>query len=126
MAGKLVAESSESRKPIIREICPRPIGIEIPGDEMDVFIAKGVKLPYDETKRYMTIADNQTAFRIVVREGDSEKASENKIVGYEKLRQIPEDLKETRTCIVRMQMNQSNSVTVEAWEEDKVDNKITM
>lgn len=126
MAGKLVAESSESRKPVISEICSRPIGIEIPGDEMDVFIAKGVKLPYDETKRYMTIADNQTAFRIVVREGDSEKASENKIVGYEKLRQIPEDLKETRTCIVRMQMNQSNSVTVEAWEEDKVDNKITM
>ena len=69
---------------------------------MDFFIAKGVKLPYDETKRYMTIVDNQTAFRIVVREGDSEKASENKIVGYQKLRQIPEDLKEKRTCFVRM------------------------
>ena len=58
LAGCLDPESGEFRKPIVNDICPHPIGIEIPGDEMDVFIKKGMHVPCEVTKQYMTLADN--------------------------------------------------------------------
>ena len=61
---------------IVNDCVPIDIGLEIPGDKMDVFFKRGVNVPFRVEKNYMTLADNQHKFKMRIRHGNSAKASE--------------------------------------------------
>ena len=103
LAGTLSPNPIEP--PIIQVTMPISLGIEIPGDKHDVLIAAGMAIPCSVEKEYMTLKDNQTAFKIRVLEGNSLKASECGVLAKAKVPGIPKDKKYKQRIKITMSVD---------------------
>lgn len=63
------------------DVTPLPVGIKVKGDKMDIIIPANANIPIEAEKKYQTSADNQTAIRIDVRQGEHETATMNTSLG---------------------------------------------
>lgn len=73
----------------LTDITPLSLGCATHGDVNSVIIKRGTKIPCENTERYTTVRDNQTAIRTNVTQGENTKASENSNLGNYRLAGIP-------------------------------------
>ncbi len=71
----------ESREMILLDVTPHALGIMTFGSKFEELIPKNTTVPTSRSKIFTTSRDNQTAVKILVMQGDSEKATENELLG---------------------------------------------
>lgn len=79
----------EINEVILLDVTPLNLGIETSGDRVSTIIERNTSIPTRASKVFTTTEDNQSFVRIVVTQGDSEKASECARLGSFLLNDIP-------------------------------------
>ena len=74
----LFAESSDL---LLLDVTPHGLGIMIMDGSFDVIIKANTRVPCSESHIFTTVRDNQTAVKIMVFQGDSNRAIENELLG---------------------------------------------
>ncbi len=79
----------EINEVILLDVTPLNLGIETAGDRVSTIIERNTSIPTMASKIFTTTEDNQSFVRIVVTQGDSDKASECTRLGSFLLNEIP-------------------------------------
>ncbi|MBQ9396080.1 MAG: Hsp70 family protein, partial [Proteobacteria bacterium] len=79
----------EINEVILLDVTPLNLGIETAGDHVSTIIERNTSIPTMASKVFTTTEDNQSFVRIVVTQGDSDKASECTRLGSFLLNEIP-------------------------------------
>ena len=66
---------------LLLDVTPFGLGIDSAGDVFTKIVAKNATIPVSEKRTFTTVHDNQDTVKIVVRQGESRKASENNFLG---------------------------------------------
>jgi molecular chaperone DnaK len=74
----LLDESSEM---LLLDVTPHTLGIMIVGGFFEELIPQNSTVPTARSKIFTTVKDNQTAVKILVLQGESERADENELLG---------------------------------------------
>ncbi len=77
-AVALVDEGSEM---LLLDVTPHTLGIMIVGGYFEELIPQNSTVPTARSKIFTTVRDNQTAVKILVFQGESERAEENELLG---------------------------------------------
>ncbi len=77
-AVALVDEGSEM---LLLDVTPHTLGIMIVGGYFEELIPQNSTVPTERSKIFTTVRDNQTAVKILVLQGESERAEENELLG---------------------------------------------
>jgi molecular chaperone DnaK len=79
----------EVKEVILLDVTPMDLGIRVEGDRFSTLIPKNTSIPTQETKVFTTTEDNQSIVTIEVLQGESDKASDNTLLGMFNLTGIP-------------------------------------
>ncbi len=79
----------EVREVILLDVTPLNLGIRVAGNRFSPIIQKNTSIPTRETKMFTTTEDGQDMVSIAVLQGDSETATDNKMLGNFNLTGIP-------------------------------------
>jgi len=71
----------ESQEMILLDVTPHALGIMTFGSYFEELIPQNTTVPTSRTKIFTTSRDNQTAVKILVMQGESEKAEDNEVLG---------------------------------------------
>jgi len=71
----------ESKQMILLDVTPHPLGIMTFGSNFEELIPQNTTVPTSRSKIFTTSRDNQTAVKILVMQGEHEKATENELLG---------------------------------------------
>jgi molecular chaperone DnaK len=71
----------ESHEMILLDVTPHALGIMTFGSFFEELIPQNTTVPTSRTKIFTTSRDNQTAVKILVMQGESEKAEDNEVLG---------------------------------------------
>jgi molecular chaperone DnaK len=71
----------ETSKMLLLDVTPRSLGIAIAGGYSAILIHKNTTVPTSATHGFTTVRDFQTSVRIMVLQGESERAEENELLG---------------------------------------------
>ncbi len=71
----------ESHEMILLDVTPHALGIMTFGSYFEELIPQNTTVPTSRTKIFTTSRDNQTAVKILVMQGENEKAEENEVLG---------------------------------------------
>ncbi|NLE86451.1 MAG: molecular chaperone DnaK [Myxococcales bacterium] len=71
----------DHRQMLLLDVTPHALGIMTFGSHFEELIPQNTTVPTSQTKTFTTSRDNQTAVKILVMQGDSEKADENELLG---------------------------------------------
>lgn len=66
---------------LLLDVTPFALGIDSAGDVFTRIVPKNATIPVSEMRTFTTVMDNQEKVKIVVRQGESKKASENTFLG---------------------------------------------
>jgi molecular chaperone DnaK len=66
---------------LLLDVTPHALGIMTFGSHFEELIPQNTTVPTSQAKTFTTSRDNQTAVKIIVMQGDSEKADENELLG---------------------------------------------
>jgi molecular chaperone DnaK len=75
------ALTDESQSMILLDVTPHDLGIMTFGSNFEVLIPQNTTVPTSRSKIFTTSRDNQTAVKILVMQGESEKATDNELLG---------------------------------------------
>jgi molecular chaperone DnaK len=79
-AHALTAPQAQSEV-LLLDVTPQNLGIMVVGGFFQTIIARNTTVPTSETHLFTTVQDNQTAVRIAVLQGESERAVDNELLG---------------------------------------------
>src|SRR4051812_1350991 len=71
----------ESKQMILLDVTPHPLGIMTFGSNFEELIPQNTTVPTSRSKIFTTSRDNQTAVKILVMQGEHEKAADNELLG---------------------------------------------
>jgi molecular chaperone DnaK len=71
----------DSRDMLLLDVTPHALGIMTFGSHFEELIPANTTVPTSMGKTFTTSRDNQTAVKIIVMQGDSERADENELLG---------------------------------------------
>ena len=71
----------ESKQMILLDVTPHSLGIMTFGSNFEELIPQNTTVPTSRSKIFTTSRDNQTAVKILVMQGEHEKATENELLG---------------------------------------------
>jgi len=71
----------ESKQMILLDVTPHPLGIMTFGSNFEELIPQNTTVPTSRSKIFTTSRDNQTAVKILVMQGDHQKATDNELLG---------------------------------------------
>src|SRR6478735_4037973 len=71
----------DKRDMLLLDVTPHALGIMTFGSHFEELIPTNTTVPTGMSKTFTTSRDNQTAVKIIVMQGDSEKAEENELLG---------------------------------------------
>lgn len=71
----------DSREMLLLDVTPHALGIMTFGSHFEELIPMNTTVPTGMSKTFTTSRDNQTAVKIIVMQGDSEKAEDNELLG---------------------------------------------
>ena len=77
--GNALMDSSQ--KMILLDVTPHTLGVMVAGGLFEPVIAQNSTVPTSSHKLFTTSRDNQTAVKILVMQGESERAEENELLG---------------------------------------------
>ncbi len=66
---------------LLLDVTPHALGIMTFGSHFEELIPQNTTVPTSQAKTFTTSRDNQTAVKIIVMQGDSEKAEDNELLG---------------------------------------------
>lgn len=78
VVGQWISEEAAGK---LIDVVPLPLGLTLAGHKMGVLIEKNTPLPARATKQYTTSRDEQQKIKVHVRQGESENAKENVLLG---------------------------------------------
>lgn len=96
------------------ELSPHHLGLLVGGGKVFRLISAGTQLPFEAAHVFTTARDHQTALRLVVIEGDSEQASDCKILGEFVFSGFLAAARENTEVEVRFSAAQNGDLTVTA------------
>ena len=96
------------------ELSPHHLGLLIGGGKVFRLITAGTQLPFEAAHIFTTARDQQTALRLVIIEGDSEQASECRILGEFVFSGFLAAARENTEVEVRFSAAQNGDLTVSA------------
>lgn len=96
------------------ELSPHHLGLLVGGGKVFRLISAGTQLPHEAAHIFTTARDHQTALRLVVVEGDSEQASDCKILGEFVFSGFLAASRENTEVEVRFSAAQNGDLTVTA------------
>lgn len=118
-------QEAEMAKFSLTDITPLSLGCATEGDVNSVIIRRGTRIPCENTERYTTVRDNQTAIRTHVTQGESPKASENANLGNYRLDGIPPKPKGVPVIATTYAIDGNGILTVTA-KELETGNEVTI
>ncbi|MFO0585979.1 MAG: molecular chaperone DnaK [Polyangiaceae bacterium] len=71
----------DSKQMILLDVTPHALGIMTFGSNFEELIPQNTTVPTSRSKIFTTSRDNQTAVKILVMQGESQKAAENELLG---------------------------------------------
>lgn len=77
--GRMLSEGSGEA--LLLDVTPHHLGIMVAGGLFDVVIEKDTTIPTSAHKSFTTVRDNQTQVRILVLQGESDRADKNELLG---------------------------------------------
>jgi molecular chaperone DnaK len=77
-AHALVGGASEI---LLLDVMPHSLGVMVFGGGFEVLIERNSTVPTEESHIFTTVKDNQTSVKILVLQGESERAEENELLG---------------------------------------------
>lgn len=90
MLAKSLGRHSDGRNDIcFADIAPYSLGVAILNNQMSKIITRGKELPYQFTKSYTTIEENQTTVEFPIYEGEHVQADKNHLLDTFRLSNIP-------------------------------------
>ena len=75
------ALTNESSEILLLDVTPQSLGIMVAGGYTTTIIARNTTVPTRAAHIFTTVKDNQTSAKILVLQGESDKASENELLG---------------------------------------------
>jgi len=75
------AQSGQSAAPLLIDVTPLSLGVEVAGGYTDVLITANTPVPCDRTRVFRTASDGQTAVVVRVAQGELEKFAANTCLG---------------------------------------------
>jgi molecular chaperone DnaK len=66
---------------LLLDVTPQNLGIMVVGGYFETVIPRNTTVPTSATRIFTTVQDNQTAVRIAVLQGESERATDNELLG---------------------------------------------
>jgi molecular chaperone DnaK len=72
---------NQSEKMILLDVTPHTLGVMVAGGLFEPLIPQNTTVPTERNKLFTTSRDNQTAVKILVMQGESERAEENELLG---------------------------------------------
>src|SRR5512143_150561 len=80
-AHALVSPTQGQGEVLLLDVTPQNLGILVVGGYFETVIPRNTTVPTSATRIFTTVQDNQTAVRIAVLQGESEKATDNELLG---------------------------------------------
>jgi molecular chaperone DnaK len=80
-AQALAAPPRAGSEVLLLDVTPQNLGIMVVGGYFQTVIPRNTTVPTNQTHLFTTVQDNQTSVRIAVLQGESEKATENELLG---------------------------------------------
>jgi molecular chaperone DnaK len=80
-AVQAAALVDDSQQMILLDVTPHALGIMTFGSNFEELIPQNTTVPTSRSKIFTTSRDNQTAVKILVMQGESEKATDNELLG---------------------------------------------
>ena len=80
-AHALAASPKEGAEVLLLDVTPQNLGIAVVGGYFQTIIPRNTTVPTSQTHLFTTVQDDQTSVRIMVLQGESEKAIENELLG---------------------------------------------
>jgi molecular chaperone DnaK len=71
----------QTEKMILLDVTPHTLGVMVAGGMFEPLIPQNTTVPTSRTKMFTTSRDNQTAVKILVMQGEHERAEENELLG---------------------------------------------
>ncbi len=99
---------------LLLDVTPHALGIMTFGNYFEELIPQNTTVPTSRTKTFTTSRDNQTAVKIIVMQGESEKAEQNELLGEFILTGLRRAPKATVEIEVTFEINSDGIVAVSA------------
>ncbi|XP_018911047.2 heat shock protein 70 B2 [Bemisia tabaci] len=114
-------EDLEIKDIVLRDVTPLSLGVDTVNDVFSVIIKRNTRIPFKETKTYVTAKDNQELLTFCIYEGERAVVTENHLLGKVSLRGIKRAPKGVTTVDVSFDLNEEGilSVSVEERGTDK-------
>jgi molecular chaperone DnaK len=104
----------DKQEMVLLDVTPHALGIMTQGGYFEELIPQNTTVPTHRTKIFTTSRDNQTAVKIVVMQGESERAEENELLGEFILTGLRRASKGTVEIEVTFEINADGIVSVHA------------
>jgi molecular chaperone DnaK len=109
---------SDQQEMVLLDVTPHALGIMTQGGFFEELIPQNTTVPTHRTKIFTTSRDNQTAVKIVVMQGESERAEENELLGEFILTGLRRAAKGMVEIEVTFEINADGIVSVHAKDLD--------
>ena len=80
-AQALVAPAAVGGEVLLLDVTPQNLGILVVGGYFQTVIPRNTTVPTNQTHLFTTVQENQTSVRIAVLQGESDKATDNELLG---------------------------------------------
>jgi len=103
---------------LLLDVTPFSLGIDTAGGYMGTVVDRNTTLPVSMTRTFTTVRDNQEVVKVVVRQGEGEKADENEALGEFSLEGIREASKMEPRIDVTFKIDANGILHVTAMDRD--------
>jgi molecular chaperone DnaK len=79
--GAALVDESDEMDMVLLDVTPHTLGIMVVGGYFEELIPQNSTVPTSRSKIFTTVRDNQTAVKILVLQGESQRAEENELLG---------------------------------------------
>jgi molecular chaperone DnaK len=79
--GAALTSEDEKSDILLLDVTPHSLGIMIVGGYFEKLIEQNTTVPTSESKVFTTVKDNQTSVKILVLQGENDRAEENELLG---------------------------------------------
>ncbi|MCC7535548.1 MAG: molecular chaperone DnaK [Deltaproteobacteria bacterium] len=104
----------EQQEMVLLDVTPHTLGIMVVGGFFEPLIPQNTTVPTSSSKTFTTVRDNQTAVKILVLQGESQRAEQNELLGEFILTDLRRAAKGQVEIDVTFEINADGIVSVQA------------